>query len=46
MQTVRITGPVIPTRATVGDEDIIIVITIIVITVAIGAGADGPPALG
>ena len=46
MQTARITGPAIPTRATVGDEGIIIVISIIVITVAIGADADGPPALG
>jgi hypothetical protein len=45
MQTVRITGPVIPTRATVGGEDIIIVITTIVITVAIGADADGLSAL-
>jgi hypothetical protein len=46
MQTVRITGPVIPTRATVGDEDTIIVITIIVITVAIDADADSLSALG
>jgi len=45
MQTARITGPVIPTRATVGDEDIIIVISIImVITAAIGTDATGPPA--
>jgi hypothetical protein len=46
MQTVRITGPVIPIRATVGDEGIIIVINIIVITVAIDADADGSSALG
>jgi hypothetical protein len=40
MQTARTTGPVIPTQATVGDEDIIIVI-IIIITAVIGADADG-----
>jgi hypothetical protein len=43
MQTARTTGPVIPTQATVGDKDIILVITIIiVITAVIGTDADDP----
>jgi hypothetical protein len=43
MQTARITGPVTPTRATVGGEDIII-IGVIVITAAICTDAEEPRA--